>query len=33
MHPTDAEGISNCVDLEQSDLGQHCLPRLIGPKT
>ena len=30
MHPKDAEGIVNSVD---SDLGLHCLPRRICPKT
>ena len=37
MHPKDAEGIANSVDLdqtaplgqEQSDLGLHCLPRPV----
>ena len=35
MHPKDAEGIANSVDpdQEQSDLGLHCLPRLVCPKT
>ena len=44
MHPKDAEGIANSVDPdqtaplgavleEQSDLGLHCLPRPICPKT
>ena len=40
--PEDADGIANSVDLdqtapkeqsEQSDLGLHCLPWLICPKT
>ena len=44
MHPKDAEGIANSADPdqtaplgavleEQSDLGPHCLPRPICPKT
>ena len=39
MHPKDAEGIANSVDPdqllleEQSDLGLHCLPRPVCPKT
>ena len=35
MHPKDAAGIANSVDpdQEQSDLGLHCLPRPICPKT
>ena len=35
MHPKDAAGIENSVDpdQEQSDLGLHCLPRSICPKT
>ena len=44
MHLKDAEGIANCVDPdqtaplggvleEQTDLGLHCLPRPICPKT
>ena len=39
MSPNDAEGMANSVDPdqtapeEQSDLGLHCLPRHICPKT
>ena len=42
MYPKDAAGITNSVDPdqigplgaeEQSDLGLHCLPRPICPKT
>ena len=40
MGPNDAEGIANSVDPDQtapleehSDLGLHCLPRHICPKT
>ena len=34
MSPKDADGMANSVDLEeQSDLGLHCLPRHICPKT
>ena len=35
MSPNDAGGMANSVDLleEQSDLGLHCLPRHIRPKT
>ena len=37
MSPKDAEGIANSEDPdqkeEQSDLGLHCLPRPICPKT
>ena len=34
MHPKDAAGIANSVDLEeQSDLGLHCLPVPVCPKT
>ena len=39
MHPKDAEEIANSVDPdqtapeEQSDLGLHCLPRPVCPKT
>ena len=34
MHPKDAAGIANSVDPDQqSDLGLHCLPRLVCPKT
>ena len=29
----DANGIANSEDPEQSDLGLHCLPRPICPKT
>ena len=32
MHPKDADGMTNSVDIflqEQSDLGQHCLPRPV----
>ena len=32
MHPKDAEVIANSVDPE-SDLGLHCLPRPVCPKT
>ena len=31
--PKDEDGIANNVDPEQSDLGLHCLPRAICPKT
>ena len=35
MHPKAAEGIANSVDpdQEQTDLGLHCLPRSVRPKT
>ena len=33
MHPKDAAGIANSVDLDQSDLGLHCLPGPVCPKT
>ena len=36
MSPNDADGMANSVDsdqTEQSDLGLHCLPRHICPKT
>ena len=33
MHPKDADSIANSEDPEQSDLGLHCLPRPICPKT
>ena len=36
MSPNDANGMANSVDpvqTEQSDLGLHCLPRPICPKT
>ena len=35
MNPNDADGMANSVDPDQteSDLGLHCLPRLICPKT
>ena len=33
IHPKDAEGIANSVDPDQSDLGLHCLPRPVCPKT
>ena len=40
MSPNDADGIANSVDTDQpapfrlqSDLGLHCLPRYICPKT
>ena len=34
MSPNDADGMANSVDPEeQSDLGLHCLPRHICPKT
>ena len=35
MHPKDADGLANSIDLdqEQSDLGLHCLPRPICSKT
>ena len=39
MSPNDADGMANSVDpdqtapLEESDLGLHCLPRHICPKT
>ena len=39
MSPNDADGMVNSVDSdqtalqEQSDLGLHCLPRHICPKT
>ena len=35
MSPNNADGMANSVDpdLEQSDLGLHCLPRHICPKT
>ena len=33
MHPKDEEGIANSVDPEQYDLGLHCLPRPVCPKT
>ena len=35
MSPEDAEGMTNSgdPDQEQSDLGLHCLPRSICPKT
>ena len=29
----DADGMANSVDPEQSDPGQHCLPKPIYPKT
>ena len=29
----DADGIANNVDPDQSDLGLHCLPRPVCPKT
>ena len=29
----DANGIANSEDPDQTDLGLHCLPRLICPKT
>ena len=33
MSPNDADRMANSVDPEQSDLGLHCLPRHICPKT
>ena len=35
MSPNDAEGMANSVDPDQTapDLGLHCLPRHICPKT
>ena len=36
MSPNDADGMANSVDPDQtaqSDLGLHCLPRRICPKT
>ena len=35
MHPEDADGIADSVDpeQEQSELGLHCLPRPVCPKT
>ena len=33
MSPKDADKMANSVDPEQSDLGLHCLPRAICPKT
>ena len=35
MHPKDADGMANSVDLlqKQSDLGLHCLLRPIRPNT
>ena len=35
MSPNNADGMANSVDpgQEQSDLGLHCLPRPICPKT
>ena len=33
MSQNDADGMANSVDPEQSDLGLHCLPRHICPKT
>ena len=35
MHPKDADGMANSADpdQEQSDLGLHCLPRPLCPKT
>ena len=36
MSPNDADGMANSVDpdqTEQSDLGLHCLPRPVSPKT
>ena len=36
MSPNDADGMANSVDPDQaaqSDLGLHCLPRHICPKT
>ena len=35
MCPNDADGMANSVapDQEQSDLGLHCLPRHVCPKT
>ena len=35
MRPKDADGMANSVDSdqEQSDLGLHCLPRSVCPKT
>ena len=34
MSPNDADGMANSVDPdEQSDLGLHCLPRPVCPKT
>ena len=38
MHPKDGDGMVNSVDPdqtvpEQSDLGLHCLPRPVCPKT
>ena len=31
--PAEADGIVNSVDPDQSDLGLHCLPRHVCPKT
>ena len=35
MGPKDADGMANSVapDQEQSDLGVHCLPRPVRPKS
>ena len=33
MSPYDADGMADGVDPDQSDLGLHCLPRHIRPKT
>ena len=33
LSPKDADRMANSVDPEQSDLGLHCLPRHICPKT
>ena len=33
MSQNDADGVANSVDPDQSDLGQHCLPRHICTKT
>ena len=33
FHQKDANGIANSEDPDQTDLGLHCLPRPICPKT
>ena len=30
MNPSNADGMANSVDPDQTDLGLHCLPRHIG---
>ena len=33
MSPNGTDGMANSVDPDQSDLGLHCLPRPVCPKT